>query len=362
MLTGGNATAVVGTVPAMVQTNGDLSRLDPDLRRRVEMTTSVRVTDRIEKVAQAGSIQMVDGHEVQVMHNGVVVEKDCYGGPWMTEVISRLRGHHEPQEEIAFAEIVDTLEADTTAPVMIELGSYWAYYSLWVKHQIPSSTVVLVEPDERNLQVGVRNFELNQLAPSEVVHAAVGAAHNSTVDIQYESDGVIRPVRAVTLDGLVADTGLERVDLLLCDVQGAEVEMLAGAAASVRDGKVRFMVISTHWSDTAPLIHQVCRARIERLGGHIICEHSLPESCSGDGLIVASFDPRDREMHIDVPIVRARDSEVGELEWVIAGRSGWRGIVWGAVDLVPASTRRRLGVSRLGHALHRRLAARRAVG
>jgi hypothetical protein len=142
------------------------------------------------------------------MHNGVVVEKDCYGGTWMTEVIARLRGHHEPQEEIAFAEIVDRLEADTSDPVMVELGSFWAYYSLWFKHQIPSATVVLVEPDPVNIQVGVRNFALNGLTPSSVVQAAVGAPGESTVDIVCESDGVMRAIRAVTLDELISDERL----------------------------------------------------------------------------------------------------------------------------------------------------------
>ena len=59
----------------------DLSRFDPAVRRRIETTTSLRVTDAMPKVPDAGSIQTVDGREVQVMHNGVVVEKDCYGGP-----------------------------------------------------------------------------------------------------------------------------------------------------------------------------------------------------------------------------------------------------------------------------------------
>jgi FkbM family methyltransferase len=343
----------------MMPDGSDISHIEPALRRRVETVTSIRVTDRISKVAQAGLIREVDGQQVQVMHNGVVVEKDCYGGTWMTEVIARLRGHHEPQEEIAFAEIVDRLEADTSDPVMVELGSFWAYYSLWFKHQIPSATVVLVEPDPVNIQVGVRNFALNGLTPSSVVQAAVGAPGESTVDIVCESDGVMRAIRAVTLDELISDERLPSVDLVLCDVQGAEVEMLIGAARSIASGKVRFMVISTHWSDTDPLIHQTCRSRLEQLGGHVICEHTLPESCSGDGLIVVSFDPRDRGLHIDVPVVRARDSEVGELEWVIARRLGWRGMLWGAVDMVPQSTRRRLGATRVGTTVHRRLSGRR---
>jgi FkbM family methyltransferase len=344
-------------VPNMTPSSTDLSRFEPELQRRIELATSVRATDRIEKVPDAGTIRTVNGHDVQVMHNGVVVEKDCYGGPWMTEIIARLRGHHEPQEEVAFAEIVERLTADTPEPVMVELGSSWAYYSLWLKSEIPAATVVLLEPDPANLQVGVRNFKLNGLSVASAVHAAVGAHHDTTIKLTCESDRVTRPIRAVTLDGLMGDEHLSRVDLVLCDVQGAETDMLAGATEAVRSGRVRFMVISTHWFDTEPLIHQTCRLLVERLGGHIICEHSVPESCSGDGLIVTSFDPRDHDMQIDIPIVRARDSVVGELEWQVARRRGWRGILWGAADLVSLSMRQRLAATRVGAALERRVSA-----
>jgi FkbM family methyltransferase len=245
---------------------------------------------------------------------------------------------------------------------MVELGAFWAYYSLWFTSVFAAGTVVLVEPDEVNLQVGLSNFALNGWEPPASVHAAVGAQHGETIEIRYESDAALHPVRAVTLEGLAAEQQLARIDLVLCDVQGAEVEMLAGAGPLVAAGRVRFMVVSTHWSPTDPLIHQTCRARIGELGGHIIAEHTIPESCSGDGLIVASFDDRDRQMTIEMPFIRARDSEVGELEWMIASRSGLKGIVWGLVDLVPRSTRERLGASRAGTAIFRRLAARGTVG
>jgi hypothetical protein len=182
----------------------------------------------------------------------------------------------------------------------------------------------------------VRNFRLNGLSATSV-EAAVGPKHSGSIRLNYESDGELHSVRTVTLDGLMADLGLQRVDLLLCDTQGGELEMLPGAVNAIRQARVRFMVISTHWFDDRPLVHQTCTGLVQQLGGHIIADHSIPESCSGDGLIVASFDARDREMTLDLPIVRARDSLVGELEWPLARRVGWRGVLRGVADLLPAA-------------------------
>jgi hypothetical protein len=37
---------------------------------------------------------------------------------------------------------------------MIELGAYWAHYSMWLKLVHPDASVHLVEPELANLQVG----------------------------------------------------------------------------------------------------------------------------------------------------------------------------------------------------------------
>ena len=60
------------------------------------------------------------------MHNGLLIEKDSYCGPWMTEIIRSLRGFHEPQEELVFAKILDRLARSDESPAIIELGCWWS--------------------------------------------------------------------------------------------------------------------------------------------------------------------------------------------------------------------------------------------
>ena len=50
----------------------------------------------------------------------------------------------------------------------------------------------------------------------------------------------------------------------------------------------------------------------------MIAEHSISESCSGDGLIAVSMDPRDADLKVEPTIVRSRDTIYGEPEYEIA--------------------------------------------
>ena len=295
----------------------DFSELD---ERRIALTTAVRDTDRIPKVPNAGEVILRDGVPVQIMHNGILVYEGCYAGPWMTEVIRQLRGHHEPQEEVAFHAILERLAADTPDPVMVELGSFWAYYSIWAKSEIPAARLTLVEPDLANLAVGRRNLALNDMEAESIIHAAVGSEHNAMGRLRWESDGQRHVTRQITVDGLMDERGIDRIDLLLCDVQGAEVAMLRGAGRALRERRVRFLIVSTHHHRICgdPLTHQHCVNILREAGAHFIAEHSVSESCSGDGLIAASMDARDTDLNVDVTVVRARDTLFGELEWDLA--------------------------------------------
>lgn len=292
-----------------------------DASRRIEMTASCHDCDDIPKVPGAGEVLEVDGTRLQRMHNGVLVVAGAYHGDWMTEVIRRLHGHHEPQEERVFHAFVERLARDTPRPVMVELGSFWGYYSLWLRTAVPGAVSHLVEPDPNNLEVGRRHFRINGLPATFHQYAAGGRTHPPE-PFRCESDGVERQVPAITVEELMRREGLERVDLLLADIQGPELQMLEGAAGPIREGRLRFLVLSTHHMSITgdPLTHQRCRAMVEALGGHVVTEHSVSESYSGDGLIAASFDPRDRDMHVHVSANRARDSLFGEPEFEVAAR------------------------------------------
>lgn len=261
---------------------------------RVRMTAGCRDTDPIPKAADAGRV--LDGPDgpVQVMHTGQRVAAGGYHGVWMAEIIRQLRGHHEPQEEWAFHRLLRHCRPGTA---MLELGCFWAYYSLWFRAAVPGGRSLLVEPDPNNLAVGRRNFALNGLA-GEFVQASVGPRPLPPRPFRCESDGVERPVPEVSVDALLAETGCDRLELLLADVQGAEAGLFDGMADALARRAVRFVVVSTHHHTISgsPHTHRDCLEAVRRRGGQVLVEHPVAESFSGDGLVVASFDPADRRL------------------------------------------------------------------
>src|SRR5437764_7546709 len=267
--------------------------IEPDVQRRVLMTAGCRDCDSIPKVPGAGEVFANGNLKYQLMHNGVKVVEDCYCGRWMTELIRLLKGHHEPQEEKLFHEILKHVPQGAT---MLELGSYWGYYSLWFQQAITAAQTYLIEPDPSNLAVGRRNFEINS-ATGRFFQFSVGREPLAARPFICE-DGVERSIAETSVDHFIGSEGLSSVDLLLADIQGAELEMLEGARCSIEARKIRFLFLSTHHHSIShdPLTHQRCLAWLEKQGAHVLAAHNVTESYSGDGLIVASFDDRDRQL------------------------------------------------------------------
>ena len=304
----------------------DLAGVGDDIRRRILMTLSCRDSDRLTRVDGAGEIFERSGSRVQRMFNGVLVEEGGYYGDLITPIIKGLRGVHEPQEEVVVDAILRRLGQDHRTsqsghrPFAIELGSYWAYYSIWFCTELESARAVAMEPDPTYLEVGRRNAELNGVSDRVMfVNGGIGGEPGAQITFTAESDGQERIIPAHDLASLMRLQEVSAVDVVFCDIQGFESEVLERAQQLLRSGSVRFLVISTHHSSISgdPLTHQKTLASLTDLGAHIIAEHTVSESYSGDGLVVASFDPRDKDLVVEVSHARAKDALFGELEFEV---------------------------------------------
>ena len=272
---------------------------------RIRMATLCRDCDPLPKAAQAGEVLIdADGERVQVMHNSLKMIADGYCGEWMTRLIGLCRGHHEPQEERAFFEIVTRLPDDAA---MIELGGWWAFYTLWFLQGRPGRRGLVVEPDPRHLAVGEANARRNGFAPVFITGFA-GATAAPPMPFTTESGEQVRIPR-LAVPQLMDDNRIDRLDLLHCDAQGAELEVLQGCAALFRSQRIRFVIVSTHhWLISGdPLTHQRCLELIAGCGGRVVAEHDVHESFSGDGLIAAHFGDEPLDW-APVPISRNRYS------------------------------------------------------
>jgi FkbM family methyltransferase len=272
---------------------------DDEWGGRIRIAAACRDADDLPRAPRSGEIVEVDGVACQVMAPGVVVVEDCYHGNHMTRLIERLRGVHEPQEEKCFHELVRHVRE---RPVMLEAGAFWAYYSLWMLALRPGAECHMVEIDRALLDVGIRNFELNRqkgifthggfgapdLSPwlTEVHGDYVRALPSGKIffDRPHPTPGFHLNIPLLTLDGYLHANRIDFLDVLHVDIQGEELKLLNGARAALRDKRIGYIFISTHISDA---FHAQCLSAVRDADYHIVAEHSISDSFSGDGLIVA---------------------------------------------------------------------------
>jgi hypothetical protein len=244
----------------------------------------------IARVPEAG---YVDASGRVILHNGNRVPLRGPGSYYgsFSDLLVINRGVHEPLEEYCFQEMLAGLSVE--APVMLELGSYWAHYSMWLKKARPHATCHMVEADAANLQEGRDNFKANGLE---------GAFHHGMVGRG-----------GFQVDAFLRDHGLDRLDVLHADIQGFEAEMLEGAAATLATQRVDRLFVSTH----SEALHASVEATL-RAHGYLI-EISSPferHTTSFDGLILASAPGQRRLLEGWTPLGRleiARASPVQRL-------------------------------------------------
>ena len=243
---------------------------DEAFRQRIEMTISCHDCDHIPKILEGGKIFEENGQRIQYMFNGLKVIAGGYYGGWMEEIIQRLRGHHEPQEEKVFSELLKLVRPDAT---MIELGAFWGYYSAWFGKTIPNSINYLIEPDPNRIVIGKTNFALNGLTGT-FIEAMIGKESKTSSSFTCESDGSVRNIPTLSVDDLIAANKIKYVEVLHSDIQGAELDMLEGCLKSIHERKIRFILISTHQTPD-PLTHFKCIDFLRKHDAHIFAAHSI---------------------------------------------------------------------------------------
>lgn len=277
------------------------------LAYRLDLTLKCKDSEYIPKVENAGEVYVENDRSIQIMHNGVKVLANGYIGPWMTKLITELKGHHEPQEEVVFHEVLKLINKDS--PVMIEMGCYWAYYSCWFKSKYPNGKAICAEPHKNNLKIGKSNVELNNFSDVNFHHAFAGK-YERVKRLILNDEKKVFSTEFLSVKDLIDIHSLRHIDVLHLDIQGAETDVIEDTLELFKQGKITFLIVSTHvhYISGDPLTHQKCVQLIKEGGGRIIVEHEVHESFSGDGLIAACFDESISLPEINISYCRYSES------------------------------------------------------
>lgn len=208
-----------------------------------------------------GAGEVKDG--LVTLHNGIKIYAQCYYNDF-SDIFPINLGVHEPSEERMFAKVLKYMEKGS---VMIELGSYWAFYSMWFARDVEDSICYCIEPDPTNLNIGIKNFELNNLK-GNFHQGAIGNGQLNLYDFAMANN-------------------IEKIDLLHSDIQGYELQMLEQITPLLDKKLVKYLFISTHDEDV-PNIHQSCISYLESKGYRIVCNCDYyNETFQYDGFILA---------------------------------------------------------------------------
>lgn len=218
------------------------------------------------------------------MHNGIQLYNEYYES--FSQILDINKGCHEPSEERCFAQVLKFM---TKKAVMVELGSYWAYYSIWFNTTVKKAKNYCVEPNLHNLQLGQKNSELN----------------NCTMDFTQMSIANGNFLSYLELKDI------EHIDLLHSDIQGAELNMITSIKPMLKHKQINYLFINTH-SD--PIHYQILDI-LQECNYRIIASADFEtETFCFNGLIVAC--PSDNLECPEIPIGCRKKTPLRKIPYV----------------------------------------------
>jgi FkbM family methyltransferase len=128
--------------------------------------------------------------------------------------------------------------------VFLDVGANFGYYGLSVAQRHDTARVFCFEPGPHAYACLTTNIDRNHLDNVQAVQAAVLDEERDvriTTDtfggdhLIDDSDRPHHAVAGVTLDAFAKRSGLQRVDYIKIDVEGAELKVLRGAQRTIRD-------------------------------------------------------------------------------------------------------------------------------
>lgn len=162
----------------------------------------------------------------------------------------RLRSHTSDisvLSELLLGDEIAYLPEMPDAKTVIDLGANIGLSYRWLRFRYPGARFVCVEPAEDNLEI----LKANAAEDCVVICACIGGRER-TVELvggdgewgyrMRDSDSGTTPV--ITMDQLLRDVGAERIDILKCDIEGAERELFSECRSWI--GRVRAMVVECH--------------------------------------------------------------------------------------------------------------------
>ena len=158
-------------------------------------------------------------------------------------------------QRLGLREIEGYLQHYIPAPgdVVVNAGAYHGHLALYLAHKVgPTGTVLCFEPDATNRRVLQRNLKLNAAQNIRVIPRGLWS-HQTT--LSFSTRGSSSRVHAnglsniplIDLDTALAEQGLNQVDFIAMDIEGAEIEAIQGMTKTLEQSpQLKLAIASYH--------------------------------------------------------------------------------------------------------------------
>jgi FkbM family methyltransferase len=152
------------------------------------------------------------------------------------------------------------------AQTVVDVGAHCGYFSLLARQHAPApAEIYAFEPNPRMQAQLKRNVALNHFEQVHLISQALAdRAGTLTLHVRdriepgatsrYRTAHYDRTleVPTTTLDAFLDERGIDRVDVVKIDVEGAEGLVLAGMRAGLRDGRYGALALELHPAHLSP--------------------------------------------------------------------------------------------------------------
>jgi FkbM family methyltransferase len=197
-------------------------------------------------------------------------------------------------QDIFDQEIAPYFEAlgDFQPSVILDVGAATGHFSVLASKIFPGCAVYAFEPSQRQRILLSRNARLNHVAGLKIEpfglwsrsdmlpFRTIGAESSFAAASQYQ--GTLEfpeDIRVVALDEWTAERHIERIDVIKIDAEGAELEILEGARATLVQFRPRLLVQAYHTRNGVRTFER-CAEILTKTGYHV------RECLSQSGLLV----------------------------------------------------------------------------
>ena len=124
-----------------------------------------------------------------------------------------------------------------------------------------AGTVIALEPDKNNFKILEQNLRMNNIKNVVTINKGLwrneetlvfnsGMGESSSVSFNNESDDAKQTkIACIDLDHLLNNLGIQKVDFIKMDIEGAEIEALEGMKNALSRGKPSLAIASYHFGN-----------------------------------------------------------------------------------------------------------------